>query len=99
MRRDWPYFSATAAEPGHVSARVGGVDPGAPRALELWRTGTRRALVGRTVSDAAGRFDFGQQLLPLGAAMFQVVPAGTPAGIAADAPAASRVTLRHERER
>ncbi len=84
------------APPGHVSTALRGVDPGAPRRLELWRVDGAPRRVATTVSNEAGDFDFGQQLLPLRGVELQVVPSETAGVQALDAPRASRVTLRFD---
>jgi len=95
-QRTWPYFARVNASPGHVSTALRGVDPGAPRRLELWRVDGAPRRVAMTVSDEAGHFDFGQQLLPLRGVELQVVPSETAGVQALDAPRASRVTLRFD---
>ena len=95
-RRSWPYFERVEAVAGQVSTRVSGVDPGAPRPLELWRVGEPPLRVAATFSLPSGEFDFGQQLVPQAGVRLQVVPRGASGPLARSAPNASRVTLRYE---
>jgi hypothetical protein len=95
-RRSWPYFERVEAVAGRVSTRVFGIDPGAPRPLELWRVGEPPLRVAATFSLPSGRFDFGQQLVPQRGVRLQVVPRGASGPLARGAPNASRVTLRYQ---
>ncbi len=74
-----PRLDPIRLEPTVVSFAARGVDPGAPRALELWlEQGGRTVRVGRTHSTSDGRFDFGEQVAPIGAIAYRVVPVGAP---------------------
>ncbi len=77
-----PYFDAVALAPGALSLALTGSDPGAPRALGLWRSDRGSAgpeLLRVTASDPQGRFDFGQWLVPKAGAEWTVAPIDTAA--------------------
>lgn len=99
-RRAWPYFDRLESPRSAVSLGVKGVDPAAPRRLVLWRLGETPRRVATAWSDRGGTFDFGQQLVPATGVRYLVAPdvAGEyqrlRPGRLANAPAASRVSLR-----
>ena len=72
VRLDPPPVRADA-----LSFRLTGRDPGAPRALVLWREdGPRYRRAGETRSGDDGRFSFGERPRPIGALRFVVAPLG-----------------------
>lgn len=73
-----PRLDPIELEADRLSLRLRGHDPGAPRALVLWRSerGAERR-VATTRSSVGGRFDFGEQPIPIAATAFFVVPEGT----------------------
>ena len=72
VRLDPPQMRSDA-----LSFRLTGRDPGAPRALVLWREdGRRYRRAGETRSGDDGRFSFGERPRPTGALRFVVAPLG-----------------------
>ena len=73
----WPRISPPVIEDSHATTAIQGHDPMAPRPLELWRIDAQGAhSMGRTESNARGRFDFGRVVLPHSELRLAVTPPG-----------------------